>query len=489
MLIGATGTGKSTLIDGIVNYILGVNWDDPFRFTVFDLDQGTKNQALSQTEWITCYTINPEKGSRLEYQLNIIDTPGFGDTSVLTREQVIVDQIRQLFSESQPKGASFIDAVCFLIKAPDARLTAVQSHNFELVMSLFGKDIKRNICSLITFADGADPPVIAALKESGLPFGQSFTFNNSGLFAKNVDISAASFSPVFWEMGLKGCRAFFDHLRQVETKSLQMTKHVLDERSRLETAMKNLQPQLNAGLSKVDCLKQEIRIIEQNKSLMKDIKDFEYEIEETQQKKKELPRGQPVTNCLNCHFTCHDNCDLSKDHEKFQCSAMDSNGNCKICPDKCCWQMHANTPYIFEYVTVKVKKTYENKQKKYKEAAGKLLSQEGIVGKFGEELNDLLDDSEALMVVIKSCIERLKEIALRPNPLTMTEHIDLMIENEKLEKKYGFLQRINVLNELRMRAQISTVFEQFKVEANATLRSVGKKRNQDAKSVTRMGLV
>ena len=33
-LVGATGSGKSTLVDAMVNYILGVKWDDPFRFKV-----------------------------------------------------------------------------------------------------------------------------------------------------------------------------------------------------------------------------------------------------------------------------------------------------------------------------------------------------------------------------------------------------------------------------------------------------------------------
>ncbi|XP_052248229.1 oocyte zinc finger protein XlCOF7.1-like isoform X2 [Dreissena polymorpha] len=38
MMIGETGTGKSTMIDGMVNYILGVKWTDHFRYTVVRLE-------------------------------------------------------------------------------------------------------------------------------------------------------------------------------------------------------------------------------------------------------------------------------------------------------------------------------------------------------------------------------------------------------------------------------------------------------------------
>lgn len=48
MLMGATGSGKSTLVDGIVNYVTGVSFDDPFRFTVVELENEemrTENQV------------------------------------------------------------------------------------------------------------------------------------------------------------------------------------------------------------------------------------------------------------------------------------------------------------------------------------------------------------------------------------------------------------------------------------------------------------
>ena len=48
MLVGETGSGKSTLVDGIVNYVLGVNWNDPFRYTLVDLEEEEKSRLKNQ---------------------------------------------------------------------------------------------------------------------------------------------------------------------------------------------------------------------------------------------------------------------------------------------------------------------------------------------------------------------------------------------------------------------------------------------------------
>ena len=44
MLVGATRSGKSTLIDGMINYIFGVNWDDDFRFSLIELSDSKKKR-------------------------------------------------------------------------------------------------------------------------------------------------------------------------------------------------------------------------------------------------------------------------------------------------------------------------------------------------------------------------------------------------------------------------------------------------------------
>jgi hypothetical protein len=95
----------------------------------------------------------------------------------------------ELFASRGAKGVATIDAVCFILKAPDSRLTSTQKYIFEAILSLFGNDIKDNICTLITFADGQTPPVLAgleALEHKSLPYELYFTFNNSALYAENT---------------------------------------------------------------------------------------------------------------------------------------------------------------------------------------------------------------------------------------------------------------------------------------------------------------
>lgn len=63
MLVGSTGSGKSTLVDGIANYITGVSFEDSFRFkmvTLEDDEKKTHNQVKSNRKknsenWENCY--------------------------------------------------------------------------------------------------------------------------------------------------------------------------------------------------------------------------------------------------------------------------------------------------------------------------------------------------------------------------------------------------------------------------------------------------
>lgn len=428
-------------------------------------------QAHSQTEWITVYRIYPTEGSRLDYTLNIIDTPGFGDTRGIERDYKIVDQIRHLFSTQGDHGVLYIDAVCFIAKAPDARLTVVQKYIFSSIMSLFGKDIESNICTLITFADGAIPPVLASLKEAKLPFGQTFTFNNSALYAENKNITENILSPMFWEMGRNSFERFFDYIKHLETKSLSQTKSVLDEREQLKTIISGIRPQISAGLSKLSELKEQLDIFQKYKNEIKDNENFEYTVDEVKSKIIPLPKGQHVTNCLICNVTCHENCKIAENDKKKLCSAMNDKGYCTVCTGNCRWNQHQNTMCIITYFTEPVTKTYYEMKNRFEKAYGHTLTHEKCIEQLTKDIENLFDYITSMMNDMNRCKSRLKEIALRPDPLSATEHIDLMIHSETTEKQPGYLKRVQMLEEIKKMALIDQDVEMLDKNIKDTKKS------------------
>ena len=200
MLMGATGSGKSTLINAMVNYIIGVEWEDNFRFKMVD-DQregASISQAHGQTQFITVYTINKKEDHTLPYTLTIIDTPGFGDTKGVKRDQEITALIQEFFLLSAHHQVDHINAIGFVVQAPLARLTVNQKYIFNYILSIFGRDISPNIVICSTFADGQPPPVTSAIREAGIPNSDSILkFNNCALFANGSD----EMSKLFWKMG------------------------------------------------------------------------------------------------------------------------------------------------------------------------------------------------------------------------------------------------------------------------------------------------
>lgn len=440
---------------------------------------------MSQTEWITVYKIAAQKGSRLNFTLNIIDTPGFGDTRGIERDQGIINQIRQLFSSKGDKGVLFIDAVCFIVKAPDVRLTIFQRYIFCLIMSLFGKDIESNICTLITFADGAEPPVLESLKEANLPFGSTFKFNNSALFAENKHLTTTSLSPMFWEMGCRSFQKFFDVLESFETKSLFQTKAVLEEREQLKTLKANILSNIQAGLSKLNELRKQLEILKKHTNEVEDNKDFEYEVEEIMQYHEDLPRGQHVLNCVECNVTCHTNCSCS---DNARCGVI-SSGFCTICPGNCNWFCHKKTSYVLTFSLQKVKKTFTEMKRKYEQSMGLKLTHEQYIKELTENVDDNFKYVNHMMEEMKRSESRLKKIALTHDPLTDVDHIQLMIQAEEMEKQSGFRQRIEVLQELQLLTLVDKQFQafdhNFMLTKNAVISVVNVTNKQNRGSLTR----
>ena len=496
MVIGATGAGKTTLINGMANYIMGVHWEDDFRFKLI-AEKTSQDQSRSQTMNITAYTFYKDNSS-LKYTLTVIDTPGFGDTEGLDRDKYIVSQIKELFSIVGAEGIDQLHGIGFVTQAPLARLTPTQRYVFDSILSIFGKDVAGNIFLMITFADGMRPPVLDAVKAANVPSKAFFKFNNSALFAAKAS-QDDEFDSMFWKMGVKSFDEFFSRFSTAKAQSLQQTREVMHERDKLEIAVQGLQPQITAGLAKIDELRQERQMLRDREADILTNKDFTYQVKVTKQRKINLRRGKYTTNCLTCNYTCHDNCIYANDDDKYKCSAMSRNGDtrsaeCGVCPGNCSWKVHVNNPYRFELYDGLETRTSQELKKRFESAMSNKEQVEDVIIEMKKELDKMNMAVLRKIDQVRTSIERLQEIALRPNHLTEVEYIDILIESEKLEAKPRYLDRIQALQGVRRQAEIvselmknpkrqqSPLFVEETVEEKSMWRSLFNKLNPFHKS-------
>uniref|UniRef100_H2ZYX9 Septin-type G domain-containing protein n=1 Tax=Latimeria chalumnae TaxID=7897 RepID=H2ZYX9_LATCH len=452
MVLGATGSGKTTLINGMFNYILGVDWEDDFRFKLIN-EVTNKSQAESQTSEITAYETCCPDFLDIPYHLTIVDTPGFGDTRGIEHDKHITKQIANFFSAKD--GVDIINAICFVVQAPLVRLTSTQKYIFESILSIFGKDIAEKINFFVTFADNQKPAVLEAIRVGKVPcakdekgFPVYYKFNNSTLFAKkenNSEEEESEFNKLIWKMGSKSMGQFFQNLTTMEPQSLVLTKEVLAERKQIETVIRGLDEQIKVALLKVDELTKTKAALEKLRSDENLVKDFEVPVKVTEKVREKS--NNFATNCNTCETTCHSPC--SEGWSNYLCTAMDIWGSCRVCTDHCASSSHSNEKYIWVYAVRNKMQTVEDLKQKYLKAHGEKLSVEKLCKELEKEVRGVLEELKDLFEKYTKSLKRLDEIALRPNPLTDEGFINMMIAAEKQERKEGYEERIASLEKLK----------------------------------------
>ena len=295
LLVGETFSGKSTLINAMFNYIVGVKREDNFRLKLVD-EELSSGYAAGQTRYITVYVIYHNSHSNAPFTMTIIDTPGLGNTAGIERDEQIADQMRTFFKARGQNGIDKIDAIGLVTLACVARWTPSRSYIFEYILSLFGKDIANNTIILATFADYQKPSVLDPIRESRIPYKKYFKFNNSALYVSNKDgvkmydsddesedeSEDCNFDEMSWNMGIKSFKAFMIELEKLQENNLKQTEEVCDKTICLQTTTQKLETNIDIGHTIIHRLatnletdtKYEYRTGEVDGLVQKDVNEF-----------------------------------------------------------------------------------------------------------------------------------------------------------------------------------------------------------------------
>ena len=448
LIIGETGVGKTTLIDGLANHIFGVQWEDNFRFKL--TKEKTSSQAKSQTSWITVYTFQTDDYD-LPCDITLIDTPGLGDTKGMTRDKEITVQLRELLLKHGSAHIDQINGIGFVIKSSDFRLTIQQKYIFDAVLSQFGSDVAKSIIFLCTFADNNKPPAVDALSELGLPINAEesyLKFNNCALFEKKDHMQH------FWKMQSKNYENLLSYLSKAEGKSLSLTRELLEEQQQLEEIVDHLLMKFKVGIKGLDDLHVEEKSLQSHEAVLSSCSNYLFDVALDKQKRLDLPVGLYVTNCLVCQCTCHFPCTISKDEDKGSCDAMDSkSGCCTICPNQCIWSKHVCNQYWFvEYKEIKTVTSAEKKVQ-YDLAQREQVYAKTAATDLSMNVKRTMAIAQDMIPRARAIIESIKKKALKTNPFSEAEYIALLMEVEKREAKFGWELRLESLGNFKRKAE------------------------------------
>ena len=211
LVLGTRELIHKKFINQIINYIVDVKEEDPFRFELVEDE--------SQSNCILVYDIHQTEGFRIPYSLTIVVTPyiaGWEDSKQLFRDQKVAEMFHDFMEATD--DTKELDMIC--------NINVKTSKIKQPFLSIFGKDVERNI-------------------------------NNWELTADFLSDDGP------WRVVVLH---FFSVLAKMKPKSLLLTKSVLNERKKLEYTVNRLQYLITKVSTKIEAIsntKKEMRHLQE----------------------------------------------------------------------------------------------------------------------------------------------------------------------------------------------------------------------------------
>ena len=183
IVLGQSGAGKTTFVDSFCNHVLGIEIQDKFRYKLVDEKQIEEERArtqeeagnevtkgtMSMTSTVTIYHIPAKhivnKISEEDCCINIIDTPGFGDTRGQAWDLRIFNMISNLLNSIES-----LNYLLMVVKATENRLSSSTKFVYKKIQKLYQDDeeLANRMLGIFTFSDASEPQGYTAVAASGI---------------------------------------------------------------------------------------------------------------------------------------------------------------------------------------------------------------------------------------------------------------------------------------------------------------------------------
>ena len=445
LLVGETGTGKTTWINAFVNHLFGVMKDDSFRFKLVQ-ERDEYSQTESKTQCVTIYRLRHQKGMAVNYGITLIDTPGFGDTSGIERDNCIENEIHALFGRENGY-LEHINAVAFVMPANASRLTPTMKYILDSILSLFGKNLKENLILLGTHGIAKPKNAIEALKGQNIKVKKSYHFENAEVLKTKYNDDIKGGKDPLWTNTMKMFKDLTTDLEKMPRTSVSQTQDVLEERERMKLHVANLRKYINDGVKVLVQFRKEHDYLQDRSKC-----STTFIIPYIENRHIDDADGQVHNNCEKCKVTCHAGC---RDRDTEHCIAMERRTNgatCSICINKCPWHLHSLQTFKIKRIAKERAANKEDIENRYV-PSGKHLTREDLCEKLKDDFAAVSFSVKASISEIDQALTKLNKIALLSWPKSQIDYIDKLMSNERQQMAEGYMDRLELLDELKQEAK------------------------------------
>ncbi|KYQ93281.1 hypothetical protein DLAC_05942 [Tieghemostelium lacteum] len=333
LVIGETGSGKSTLINTLTNYFLNGTLDKlkvaiatKYLKQTENFDNNEKNvidRTSSQTDSCIKYDFKTN-----DYIYSFIDSPGLSGTRGIKQEEINMDKIMRAAEQ-----AKSLTAIILVINGTITRLTVNLQNVINRLKGLIPDSLIENIYVLLTHCHPEDSNFE---KDSfTIPINEeNFYYMNNSAFSTDPK-SLNSVKKLYLNQQLKESFRVINDMLTAITSARPKSTDDFEKMIKLRFKIRSTLHQAQVDIMNLQTLQDSICIYEaqlEKANIDKEtFKDFT--VTKTITKTELVPAPYHSTICNTCNFVCHDHCGLQEistkgDNSFKNCGAL--NGpNCK----------------------------------------------------------------------------------------------------------------------------------------------------------------
>lgn len=351
VVIGETGSGKSTFINFLLNALKsGTTLESLSDCLDHETDNANGSAGQSVTDACRDYVIETPWG-----RLVLLDTPGFGDTRGV---EVTANHVKDV--GTRIGSLQIIHAIIIVVNGTNCRYTATARYVFHNIGLLLPAAARGNVVVVATNCRDSlseNLNVSKMMQECGLPGNPTvFHFDNPLGLWNNIRSRQMELTPKIRQDLQKRFEEADSEVRRLMSCLFSMRPHPTNEFRELVEAQQEAELQFGKYLQETANRKKETVELER---VMSNVNTFASDKAQyrgyanglTVRVLVRTPSSQANTLCEypDCGSNCHAPCNLDFGADLRQCNAISSDGTCNVCRHNV--RHHKHYPHTNVWVT------------------------------------------------------------------------------------------------------------------------------------------